>query len=184
MSLPVGWYPVAGDPPGTRRYWDGSSFVGDPERDASEGRRAGFARTGSATSWRRAGVVSRAIAAIVDYGAPLVIVVGIAMSWGVESPGFDLQRWIDSRALLAAVVATIVVNQVVLVGFFGRSLGRILLGLRVVDARDRNRSPGIVRALLRFLVLLPGLPISALMLFFGGRRTLHDVAATTAVIYV
>lgn len=29
-SMPPGWYPAAGDPPGTQRWWDGTGWVGDP----------------------------------------------------------------------------------------------------------------------------------------------------------
>jgi len=28
-QMAAGWYPAAGDPPGTQRWWDGQSWVGD-----------------------------------------------------------------------------------------------------------------------------------------------------------
>ena len=182
--LPEGWYHVAGDATGTRRYWDGTEFVGLPQRNAELNRRAGFVRPDNSSRWRLAGVLTRAVALLIDYGAPVVIIIGIAGSFGVANPGTDLEMWRTSTDLIIAIGAGLLFNQVVLVGLTGRSLGRILMGTRVVDARDRERSPGIVRALIRFVVLWPGIVVSGAMVLLGKRRVLHDLAAGTSVIYV
>lgn len=183
MTLPAGWYPVAGDPPGTNRYWDGEAFTTGPKRNANARSRAGFAKPNTATKWKHANFVSRAVSALIDYGAPVAIVVGIANGMGVGFPGRSLSAWTDEPRLLMAIGITILVNSVVLVGLFGVSLGRILMGLRVVDARNRDRSPGLARALLRFLLVVPTIPATAMVFLLGQRRGVHDLAAGTTVVY-
>ncbi len=183
MALPAGWYPVQGDPTGTQRYWDGENFTTGPKRDVNARAKAGFVKPNSATKWRMATVFSRLIAAIIDIGAPVAIVLGIANGLGTTMPSTTLESWTDQPGLLTVIAATILVNEVRVVGFWGVSLGRTLLGLRVVDARDKDRAPGVGRALVRFLMAVPVLPVSAVLIVLGKRRGLHDVATGTAVVY-
>ena len=51
MALPAGWYPVAGDPSGTHRYWDGEVFTTGPKRDVNSRAKSGFAKPNSAMAW-------------------------------------------------------------------------------------------------------------------------------------
>ncbi len=183
MALPAGWYPVSGDPAGTQRYWDGETFTTGPKRTPTARDRAGFARPNSAARWRRASLVSRLAAAIIDYGAPVVIVLGIANGMDLEVPTTTLESWTAQPRLLGAILGCWLVNQVILVGFFGVSLGRILLGLRVVDARDKDRPPGLIRALVRVALQWPALLITILFFILGRRQGFHDYVAGTAVIY-
>lgn len=184
MPLPAGWYPVSGDPDGTQRYWDGEEFTTAPKRNPGARQRAGFAKPNSAAKWRQATVVSRVAAAIIDYGAPIVIVAGIANTLGVDIPEATVAGWTAEPRMMGAIIACWVVNQIALVGLFGVSLGRILLGLRVVDARDKDRSPGVLRALIRTALIVPTLAITIVMLVLGRRQGFHDLVAGTAVIYV
>lgn len=183
MALPAGWYPVTGDPPGTTRYWDGGTFTTGPRRNVNARNRAGFVKPNSATKWRMASFISRVIAAIIDYGAPVAIVLGIANGMGVTMPGRTLDSWTAEPRLLGVIVLCILMNSVVLVGLTGVSLGRVLLGLRVVDARDKDRAPGLTRALVRFVLVGPSIVITAMMYALGKRQGLHDLAAGTAVVY-
>ena len=183
MALPAGWYPVTGDPPGTTRYWDGGTFTTGPRRNVNAKNRAGFIKPNSATKWRMATAMSRVIAAVIDYGAPVAIVLGIGNGMGVTIPGRTLESWTNEPRLLVVIAACIVVNQVVLVGLTGLSLGRILLGLRVVDVRDKDRPPGLARALLRFVLIAPSIVVTAMLFILGKRKGLHDIAAGTAVVY-
>ncbi len=183
MGLPAGWYPVAGDPPGTQRYWDGEAFTTGPKRDVNARRKAGFIKPNSAAKWNMAPPISRLLAAMIDYGAPVAIVLGIANGMGAEVPDTTLDSWLSHTDLVATIIGVILVNQVLLVGFWGVSIGRILLGLRVVDARDRDRAPGLSRALVRFLLAAPGAVFTAAMFLLGKRRGVHDLAAGTAVVY-
>lgn len=184
MALPAGWYPVTGDPAGTQRYWDGENFTTGPKRSAAARQRAGFARPNSAAKWRRASVVSRFAAAIIDYGAPVMIVIGLANGLGMEIPDTTMETWTAQPRIVGAIVGCWLVNQVILVGLFGVSLGRILLGLKVVDARDKDRSPGLLRAVIRLAVLVPTLIVTILFFLLGRRQGFHDFVAGTAVIYV
>lgn len=183
MPLPAGWYPVTGDPAGTQRYWDGDAFTTGPKRNPDARQRAGFAKPNSAAKWRQATLLSRVAAAIIDYGAPVVIVVGIANALGVAVPDSSVAGWTAEPRMMGAIIGCWLVNQIALVGVFGVSLGRILLGLRVVDARDKDRSPGLVRAAMRLALLGPALPVSALMFILGRRQGFHDLVTGTAVIY-
>jgi uncharacterized RDD family membrane protein YckC len=183
MALPAGWYPVTGDPPGTTRYWDGGSFTSNPQKDANARSRTGFAKPNSATRWRMATVFSRLAAALIDYGAPVAVVLGVANAMGATMPGRTLGSWTAEPRLLAAIVMVILANSVFLIGLFGTSLGHLLLGLRVVDARDRDRVPGLTRALVRFIVVIPTLPATVMMLVLGKRRGMHDFLTGTAVVY-
>ncbi len=183
MALPAGWYPVTGDPPGTTRYWDGDSFTTGPQKNANARSRSGFAKPNSATRWRMATVFSRLAAAIIDYGAPVAIVVGIANGFGATIPGRTVDSWTAEPGLMAVILMAILANSVVLMGLFGTTIGHLLLGLRVVDARDKDRAPGLARALVRFITVVPALPGTVMMLLLGKRRGLHDLLSGTAVVY-
>lgn len=184
MALPAGWYPVAGDPSGTHRYWDGEGFTTGPKRDVNSRAKAGFAKPNSAGKWRMATLMSRLTAGIIDLGAPAAVVLGVANGLGYAMPGTTLDSWLDSPGLLTAIFAALVVNEVLLVGLWGVSVGRTLLGLRVVDYRDKDRAPGLPRAAARFLLAVPGIPVSAVLILLGKRRGMHDFATGTAVVYV
>lgn len=183
MALPAGWYPVAGDPTGTQRYWDGDEFTTTPKRDRDASKRTAFAKPNSATKWRMANPTARVAAALIDYGAPIVIVAGTVGGMGTDIPGASLAEWADQPKMIAAIALVYFVNQVLLVGFFGVSLGRVLLGLRVVDSHQQDQPPGVARAFLRLVLLVPCIPVSAVFFVLGRRQGLHDLAAGTAVIY-
>ena len=184
MALPAGWYRVAGDPSGTHRYWDGEGFTTGPKRDAQARAKSNFTKPNSAGKWRMATLMSRLIAGVIDLGAPIAVVLGVANGFGTTMPTRELDSWTSNPGLLGAIVAVLLFNEVILVGFWGRSLGRTLLGLRVVDYRDKDRSPGLARAAARFLLAVPGIPVSAVLIILGKRRGLHDFATGTAVVYV
>jgi uncharacterized RDD family membrane protein YckC len=183
MPLPAGWYPVSGDPTGTQRYWDGEAFASGPKRDMNARRKLGFKRANSAEKWQMATPVARAVAGLIDVGAPFIVVVGIARSMGHELPELTISGVTSTPRVMMMIAAFVFVNEVLLIGIWGMSLGRLLLGLKVVDFRDHDRAPGVTRALVRLLVIVPGALFSAMMFALGKRRGLHDLAAGTAVIY-
>lgn len=184
MALPAGWYPVSGDPAGTQRYWDGETFTTGPKRDVNARNRSGFVKPNSASKWRMASPASRLAASLIDYGAPIVIVVGVANGLGFTIPETSLEGWLGEPGMVTAILTCYLINQVVLVGLLGVSMGRILLGLRVVSARDKDRPPGLVRALARLLLHLPCLAFTLMFFLLGKREGLHDVVTGTAVVYV
>jgi uncharacterized RDD family membrane protein YckC len=183
MALPEGWYQVAGDPAGTRRFWDGAQFIGKPEAASGGSRRSGFVRTDTTSRLRMAGWFPRGLALVIDVAAPVVIITGIASALGATHPGSDLDAWRDATQIIAAIAGFWFVNRVVLLGLAGRSLGFVLVGARVVRDRDRTRPPGLVAALLRTVVMFPMLPLSVAMFFFNKRRAVHDLVSGTCVVY-
>jgi uncharacterized RDD family membrane protein YckC len=184
MALPAGWYPVTGDPAGTQRYWDGDEFTTTPKTGGIKAVRHGFNPVAARSKWRLAGLISRAVATFIDVFAPAVILFGIGNATGFGVPGPNAGEWAAETNLLIALGAWVVINHVILVGFAGVTLGKILLGLRVVDARTRTRAPGLLRALVRLLVAAPGLLISLAYFAYGRREGFHDKVAGTAVVYV
>jgi uncharacterized RDD family membrane protein YckC len=183
MSLPAGWYPVANDPPGTHRYWDGHSFTGAPQRNPNA--RIVGTRSSSVIGEREVGgLINRGIAWVIDSLAPVLIIAGLANAtgFGLGEPENIAQLNYNSFAV-ALIVATIL-NQVILAGLTGQTLGKLVLGMRIVRS-DTRRAPGIPRAFLRHVVwVIPfAIVINILMMILGPRRTLNDVIAGTVVIY-
>lgn len=183
MTLPKGWYSVAGDPAGTNRYWDGDEFTTGPKVKRARAIDRGFLAPASTSKWRLAGPVARAIAAFVDYFGSLVVLVGLGNATGLGIPGPTAGEWVAEKNLLLALGGWTFINQVILVGFFGVSMGKILIGLRVVDARSKTRAPGLLRALVRQIMYVPGIIISIPLFLLGRRDGFHDMVAGTSVVY-
>lgn len=182
MSLPKGWYSVAGDPNGTQRYWDGEEFTTSPRKNPNN-RRRGFLAPASTSKWRMAGPIARAVAGFVDYAGTAVVLIGLGNATGIGMPEPNADAWVAEQNLILALAGWIVINHVILVGFFGVTLGKILLGLRVVDQRSKSHPPGLLRALVRQIMLPPGLLISPALFLFGRRDGFHDMVAGTSVVY-
>jgi uncharacterized RDD family membrane protein YckC len=183
MALPAGWYPVANDPPGTHRYWDGERFTTAPQRNPNA--RVTGTRSAAVIGEREiAGLVNRAFAFLIDALAPGVILAGLANAtgWGLGHPENFGQ--LDYRSFYIALAVFAVLNHVVLGGLTGQTLGKATLGLRIVRS-DTRRAPGVPRALLRHLVWAFPLTIliNPVMMILGPRRTLNDVVAGTVVVY-
>jgi uncharacterized RDD family membrane protein YckC len=134
---------------------------------------------------RRAGVVSRVLAAVIDLALLLVVLGCLYLCWAglqlvIDPVRFDFPR--PSRALI------LIAGALVLVGYLteswtttGRTYGDRVLGLRVVDRRGHRLRHG--RAVLRAL-LCTVLPIGLLWVAVsGGRHSIHDLVLRTAVIY-
>jgi len=81
---------------------------------------------------------------------------------------------------ILGIVLGIVPSAIVL-GFTGRSLGKLLFGLKVLDAE--GRPPGLWRGLRReaqviFQGLGAGIPVVSLFTLIGGYTSLHDKGAS------
>lgn len=136
-----------------------------------------------------AGFVSRAVAFIVD--AVVVSMLWSSSVFAADSvlailgrPSFDLEGIGAAVAVAASLLGLAVGYQTVCVWLFGKTIGKLVMGLRVVT-RDGNR-PGLVRAWIRALlvatplVLVPG----ALWVLIGrNRRAWHDLATGSWVVY-
>lgn len=175
-ALPAGWYYAEGDPAGTQRYWDGAQWIGSPQAaltapgayGAGSGPNAGqpvgahqygpgarFAtgpgvppgvlvqhaaryRTDKANYGQR--VVAWLIDALVWWG-PFVFFVILSGSTGSE--GLAVLAFVS---LFAGVG-----NSLVLQGLTARSLGKRVMGTKIVRL-DNDGEPGLGLVLLRFLI--------------------------------
>jgi uncharacterized RDD family membrane protein YckC len=134
---------------------------------------------------RRAGVVSRVLAAAVDLALLLVLLTCLYLGWAGLLLVIDPVRFkfpTPSRVLILTAAA------VVLVGYLteswttsGRTFGDRVLGLRVVDRQGRRLRHG--RAVLRALFCTV-FPVGLLWVAVsGGRHSIQDMVLRTAVIY-
>jgi uncharacterized RDD family membrane protein YckC len=183
MSLPAGWYPVANDPPGTHRYWDGKTFTTAPQRNPNA--RVSGLRSASVIGENEiGGLVNRGIAWMIDSFAPLLIIAGLANATGIGLGHPENIAQLDYQSFAVALVAFTVINHVLLAGLTGKTLGKIVVGMRIVRA-DTREAPGVPRALLRHVVwAVPfAIVINVAMMVLGNRRTLNDVIAGTVVVY-
>jgi len=138
-----------------------------------------------------AGFVSRAVAYVID-----AVIVVSAVTVGAYVVGavlrtldlVDPNQASSARDVLtgaAAVSITFGFYLVVAWWLFGKSVGKAVMGLRIV--RPDGTTPGLWRCLLRYI----GYGISALLCFAGffwiaidnRRRAWHDHLASTYVIY-
>lgn len=186
QTQPPGWYYAQGDPPGTQRYWDGSSWQGGPQ--PVPGADPGVA---DSVAGNLAEPIKRIGARIIDGIIWIVIISVIAVIFGGSfgSPGII-------ASILTGVL--VVVYEVVMVGTRGGTVGKLLLGMKVVneDGSAADYQTGLRRmylyiafifinlipilgALLNFLVSIAGL----IMLFTDSRhQTPWDKVGKTLVV--
>lgn len=165
---PPGWYADPWHAAGGLRYWDGMSWS---SRTTAPGQ--GADRQLVAPRWARlaAGLVDAVVAVAVVWGVPQLA------AEAVETVDVAAWRWGTAAAwaLVAAVVSS------------GRraSVGRALVGVRVVRAGD-GRPAGLGRAVVRVVVgLAAAVPLGAgwwPVLFDDHRRSLADRVAGTLVV--
>ncbi len=110
---------------------------------------------------------------------------------GRESAASQLQG-LSSGRMLVAFVVVVVLYEVLPVALRGATLGKAMLGLRVVRLRDWEQ-PSFFDAVLRALVLYAPLAIPVVglvvlvvvvvpVVLWPTRRGLHDLVAGTAVV--
>ncbi len=146
-----------------------------------------------------AGVGARGLAAAVDLALAAVVIALLAAArvrvLADSRPELAPTgtRWVDAavrlglRCLVPAVLAAVLTPLLLELAFRGRTLGKRLFGLQVVDAVTGSRAhpPALLtRNLLRPLDLLPGsYAVGALVLLATPRaQRLGDLAAGTAVV--
>ena len=166
-----------------RRGDIGSWLEQAPGRGSARGARLGLPASGRGSL---AGAGRRTAALLVDWVACLLI--SAALFPGARAAAFSLVRG-DPMATLAIFA----LENVVLVGTVGHTLGHRVLDLRVrtaatapdagtggtADPTAPDRAPGLVRAALRTVLLL--LVVPAVVQDADGRG-LHDRAAGTAIV--
>lgn len=212
----AGWYYAEGDPPGTTRYWDGTQWVGDPVHTppAAPGGE-GFADTttgGGAFRQQLASPGSRIGARVIDIVIALIIaliffvpvitgVIDDIDALGSNPSDSEVEQVLtdaveDNVGRLALFSLIGLLWDFLWVGFAGGTPGKLMLGLRVARADNRESPPGwgkaALRSLNRLVGLIPGLGgiigglvglASLIMLFVDDQhRTVMDRIATTVVV--
>lgn len=169
-AMPAGWYHGEGDPPGTKRYWDGSAWTGEPTV-MSDTPASGDA-AGSSLGTHDAGMVpassgkrlgARFIDALI-FGIPLQLAnQGYLdtqefsdMVDAGESPGLDVlfggvPTWVWLLPALVWVIET------VMVALLGATPGKLLLGTRIASSATRSTPPSWATAALRTALRLLGI---------------------------
>jgi uncharacterized RDD family membrane protein YckC len=172
------------------RYWDGCAWTARADRPSPPPAAAAVA---VASPWAR--LAARAV----DAGICAALVVGVFAAARVtipeSAPPFAGLEFIFAGTF--AVVVLSVVHEVTGVALWGQTVGRRLVGIRVVRAGDPSRPPGWGASLVRWaapnlLVLVPVLGAAAFVsvwayscvrIFTDARRvTFHDRHAATLVV--
>lgn len=208
MSIEPGWYHGEGDPHGTLRYWNGSSWEGRPVPAP------GTQATLLPSAWRRifARMIDNLLLQIVTMIPALPVIFELtdeiqrradAGESMVELSEFVQNEMTESLGLVALVIAFVpFVYEVVMVSAKGATLGKMLLGIRVSEMATNESPPSLKASVLRALdksvstisyasvalgVLLTNVVglvtfVSLIMLFANKRRrTVMDYVAGTIV---
>jgi len=196
--MPAGWYHAEGDPAGTQRYWDGQGWQGGPQTVGAgvSGDVTNVNGMAISSEWKRMG------ARVIDVIISIIFSV-IMGAIGVGANAFDFagDSGDDANLLFVGGLAIIGVLfaflwDALFVAFLGGTPGKLMLGMRVVDADSGTTPPGprfgFMRALNRLLGLFPligGLValvvgiVSLVFLFTDDRkRTVMDRIAGTVVV--
>jgi uncharacterized RDD family membrane protein YckC len=135
---------------------------------------------------RRAGFVSRMVAAAIDIGIVLAAYELVLVALGIAEALFTEERfelptpsaWLSGTLLLVAIVLALAAAW----AGAGRTLGDSVIGLRVV--REDGQELGFPRAVVRGLVLV-ALPFFSMGWILVSRKNagLHDLVCRTTVVY-
>lgn len=184
MNEPSGWYYSEGDPPGTTRFWDGSTWQGEPH-DAPD-----IETVGSSLAVVSPGV--RFVGRAIDW-VLLSLVVAPLLAAGESTDGSLIlgvtYNWLALLGFLLFVWDT------VWIGLLGATPAKFILGYRVLTASEHESPPGLlvgaVRAAHRLLFCVPVIgeilwlwvgAISVGMILTGKKKqSLMDKAAITIV---
>jgi len=206
-SQPAGWYHAQGDPPDTKRYWDGQAWQGEPQvmGAAPIPPPPGYAPTPNlADAGPRIGarIIDWIIVGIVNVVITLILI-GDAISSAFTTGVVDTPYW---RTLLVGILGTLVLAlyETLMVGYRGATLGKMALSLKIVN--EDSSAVSLETAALRIapyagLSLLGGIITSTLlggliqlvtfvfvlaglvMLFTNARKqTPWDIIAKTLVV--
>lgn len=183
----AGWYRSDDDPPGTHRYWDGIHWVGEPQplppQVTSVIPELGY-QLGS--PWSR--IAAQLTDVAILYGTTIL----------VRALVDDNVAWSSASATSALIMFVLTIGyEIGMVASAGATVGKRLLGLRIVDAHG-HYPPGPAAATRRWLpklvLLVPyvGIPLAmavvlASMIYIfsdPGRRSVFDRTGGTYVISV
>ena len=190
MSAPSnpepGWYQADGDPDGTHRYWNGEMWVGEPQPlPPSEGDPSVPAGVTLASP------VQRILARVID-----IVVLGAIFILARILIEDDVGDAPDRLSLVVGLV-TGIAYEIGMVAAIGATVGKLVVGTRIVTA-DGTTPPPIGVAGLRWLPNLVSIvpfagPLISIAILLASliwvftdprRRSIYDRAATTYVTQV
>ena len=180
-----GWYRTPDDPPGTHRYWDGESWIGDAEPIPAAGE-----RRATGIDEPLAGAGSRILARLIDTVVTVVVFVALAALVDPDLGDSDPSALASLLGLLFSACYEIVTTS-----RFGGTIGKLALGLRVteidgtspprVEASARRWAPNLL-TVVPVLGYIAGLAMLVLSLAWitsdPDRRSVFDRAGRTVVV--
>jgi uncharacterized RDD family membrane protein YckC len=180
-------------------------FEGDEENPYSPPASQNLASASFTTSAPLATLGQRLAAALIDIltaligYTPLILGIGLdAVTKILENPEAIKTLEINPNwplvGLALAILFTLLIVNLVMLGKYGQTIGKRLMGIRIVDV-ERDVNPGWVRTILLRSVansLIASVPlvggfysiVDVLFIFGKDRRCIHDLIATTRVIQV
>jgi len=179
---PAGWYHAQGDPPETKRYWDGSQWVGEPQVTgvaAPLGGPTGGGFDNLASAGKRIGarLVDNLLMLIVFGGVAAALVlpsmdfdaITTAMENGTDIPESALPGFESTLAVGIAFVLMPFLWELLWHGMASATPGKLLFGMRIVriDAPGEalGWAAGAKRALLRAAGILTIVPLVGLLMY-------------------
>lgn len=182
-TVPPGWYPAAGDPPGTQRYWNGSGW---------EGQARPIPGVVASDAFPLARLLKRVGARAIDLVVWLVITVVVDLVTGLAGvPGTSI----------AVSFAGMALYETIMVMVRGATVGKLVFDLAVVkaDGSPADTLTSLRRALLLWVaalvsiysvfgyvagILLGVVAIVGLVMIYGeqGRQTPWDKLGQTLVV--
>ena len=168
---PPGWYHAHGDPAGTQRFWDGTTWVGAPQPGPDS---SGESAVNIALP------IPRIAARVIDWVLWLAIRAGAAAFIGYVAGSETADTWLDRALIPVLGIILISVYEIGLVARTGATVGKMAMGLKVVGGD--GTAVDLSTAMLRVLPLLVAGLIEA---FLFGRTwwlTILGLLAFAAVI--
>jgi uncharacterized RDD family membrane protein YckC len=193
---PPGYYPAAGDPAGTVRYWDGVEWSAAPMAPPpgyDPSRRPGDERF--AAVWVRIGAIMIDALIAVLLSVVLLVQYLIDVFEDIDAGGDASTVAVPGHLYLLGV--GLGVTWMLCTAYLGGTPGKLVTGLRVTRADGRTTPPGLAAAALRSLPGLFGIiPALGPLIGFGfaiaslvmvntdpERRSAYDRIAGTRVVY-
>lgn len=153
-ATPPGWYHASGDPAGTVRYWDGTTWTATPVAPP-EGWVDLYANDPSTSGVLFAPLGVRIWASVIDVGITTVLLIPFIGSFfsdvlaDVEAGGDGSSVAIPVDLLWAALGINIA--MLLMVAFMAGTPGKLIMKLRITREDGTTTPPGLWRAFLRTL---------------------------------